>query len=634
MKKSQFIICSAIFLACLVIYFANGNSITSNDDVPTSLLAFNWLENHQLNFDFFRDNPFIYNDTVDFSGKQSPYFFIETSNGHVSAKYPIGPAILSFPIYSLFFLGIRIFDGLHTLFTGIPTDSLDLSSQAFLLSQRTNYETISATLLTALSVVLFYLASRLKFGQSTALLSTFIFGCSTSVWVVCSQGLRQHTVSNLVLLAAMLALFKANRTIEAPQKLLLVLAGFFAGLLHSSRPTSLLFFAALIAYCIYTYRKNCLYFFVGTSSILIGMAWNVYYFGISNFLKGGYADLTSQVQTYSLKYFPESAVGLLLSPNRGWLTLCPILLFAIPGIRRIFRWPSSDDEKLLACLSLACVALYVQYCFYFAWTGVLVYGPSRFLVDVLPVLCFLINYYLYTHFQHAELGAKKLWNGVFIIFFACLIFSTFVQAVGAFGNNSWATIPTPNKERLWKIDDSVVERTTRGIIFDIQDPIDNRREYVAGLQGQVLEFTDSAGYPARRDVVVRAGKVIRLRLDLENTGTSPWYGYETGTKWGLLQAVVRFETLDGAGVGSHRKSKIYVEGGTIQPGETAIAVGDVKFPSQPGPYNMVVMIEASGIDELTDIRQSIRVHILSRHDFKQEYGETLSGFEFQAVPVP
>ncbi|MEO1521830.1 MAG: hypothetical protein AAFU78_13790 [Cyanobacteria bacterium J06633_2] len=630
MSKQTTLVCSLIVLACLLIYFSNETSITSTDDVPTGLLGFNWLENHQLNFDFFRDTATYSNKDSDFSGLQNAYYFIETANGHVSAKYPIGPSILSFPLYAVFFISTKLSDLIQTLISGNPTDSLDLASREFLTSQRTHYETIAATCLSALSAVLFYLASRLKFGAPTALLSTFIFCFSTSMWVVCSQGLRQHTVSNLIVLATMLALFKANRTVDAPQKLLLVLAGFFSGLLHSSRPTSLLFFLAFIVYCIYTYRKNCLYFFVGTSSILMGIAWNVYYFGLSNFLKGGYAQLTSGAQTYSLQYFPESAIGLLFSPSRGWLVLCPILLFAIPGIRKLFQWPLHPDEQLLACLSMACLALYVHYWFYFSWSGVLVYGPSRFLIDVLPIVCFSINYYLHHHFHQLKSGAKKLWSSSFIAFFACLVFSTSVQAIGAFGNNSWATIPTPHGERLWSIQDSLLERTTRGILFDIRDPISNSKSYLDSSTYRLLEFTDRNGTLVREGAEVQAKRNLRLKLKLENTGTSTWYGYESGTKSGILQATVQFTTPDGEEVGRHRKHRIYVEGHEIQPGETAIAVGEVKFPAEPGPYIMTVSLEVAGIGRLSSQEdQSTRIQVRSRRAMQRKYGETPTGFKFE-----
>ncbi len=628
MKKPQLIVCIFIFLACVLIYFSNETSITSNDDVPTSILALNWLENHQLNFDVFRDNPFMYTEELDFVGKQRPYYFIESSNGHLSAKYPIGPAIVSFPIYALFFLCIKAHDAISALITNMPVDSLDLLSKEFLRSQRPSFEGLAATLITALSVVLFYLASNLKFGQSTALLSSFIFGCSTSVWVVCSQGLRQHTVSNFVLLAAMLALFKANRTSGNTQRVLLLSAGFFAGLLHSSRPTSLLFFAALIAYCAYIYRKKCFFFLLGASSILLGIAWNVYYFGFSNFLKGGYAELTGLSQTYSLSYFPESAIGLLFSPNRGWLILCPVLLFIVPGIRRVFRWSAGDDEKLLACLSLACLALYVQYWFYFAWSGVLVYGPSRFLIDVLPVLCFLINYFIYEHLKLADSSPKKLLSPVIILFIACIVFSTFVQVIGAFGNSTWANIPTAHRERLWNINDSVVERTSRGLLFDIRDPIADKKSYAEGLNGEILNVVDVNNTPAKDGTEVATLRRLTLAVTVKNTGTSPWYGYESGASQGLTQLVIDLDTPDGDFSNTHRKNKLYISGVKIAPGETAIAIGDIKFPAQKGPYDMRLSFDVTGLGGFPTKTEDVmyRIRVLSNRQMIKKYGEILRGF--------
>lgn len=60
-----------IFLTCLFIYLFNDRiDLGSNDNIPHTLLAFNWLENHTLHFDNFRDG-YLY------SGGDRPYFLLK-----------------------------------------------------------------------------------------------------------------------------------------------------------------------------------------------------------------------------------------------------------------------------------------------------------------------------------------------------------------------------------------------------------------------------------------------------------------------------------------------------------------------------------------------------------------------------
>lgn len=54
-RKPQAWMSLLIFCTCLFIYLANGETISSTDNDSSSLLAFNWLDNHSLNFDIFRD---------------------------------------------------------------------------------------------------------------------------------------------------------------------------------------------------------------------------------------------------------------------------------------------------------------------------------------------------------------------------------------------------------------------------------------------------------------------------------------------------------------------------------------------------------------------------------------------------
>jgi hypothetical protein len=211
----------------------NNQPITSNDSLPTSLIALNWLEHQTLHLDRFRTAvPYLMPDG------SIPYFFTEAPNGHLTSSYPIGSAVVSYPLYFLFFVYLKIAAFING---GFNLNHLSIDLMADFNQQRMSLEKLAGATLTALANVCFYLVCRLKFSPAAALLTTFIFAFATSNWVVSSQGLWQHTVTNLLLAGALLCLFKANRT-ESLQNLrvLLAIAGFLTGLLPGTRVTNFL----------------------------------------------------------------------------------------------------------------------------------------------------------------------------------------------------------------------------------------------------------------------------------------------------------------------------------------------------------------------------------------------------------
>lgn len=100
-KRPQAWIALLIFCTCVFVYLANGETISSTDNVSSSVLAFNWLDNHSLNFDIFRDG-YLYRTDTKHGANGIPHFFVEAANGHLSSTYPIGNVILTFPLYFLF----------------------------------------------------------------------------------------------------------------------------------------------------------------------------------------------------------------------------------------------------------------------------------------------------------------------------------------------------------------------------------------------------------------------------------------------------------------------------------------------------------------------------------------------------
>jgi hypothetical protein len=576
-----------LFGSTLFIYLANGAIISSNDSVPSSLLAFNWLENHTLHFDAFRGGHYYMPNDI-FGQNGIPYFFTESPTGHLTSAYPIGTALLSFPLYALFFLYLK----LSAILQHQPL-GLDITNPAF-EPQRQFYEKLAGAILAALTNVIFYLLARLKFDRSISLLITFIYGFATLNWAVSSQGLWAHTLSNLALVCILLCLWKANRlegeSLSHRRKTMLVTAGFFSGLLPAIRPTGLLFLAAILVYVVVTYRRETLFFLIGGLSFLFNSAWNVYYFGFSLrvLIVGGYSSLFQHSSTYdwTLSYFNTAFWGYLISPSRGLLIFSPVLLFSIPGWYQVYKRRSQTDERLLILLGIACLVLFIQYCFYVPWWGAITYG-SRFLVDFLPVLCYPIAYVLAHLLNQLEQSRKRVSVLLVSVFLLLTVYSTFVQVVGAFSDRHiWDTSPYFSVDRLWNWQDNQISRHTKNLLLKFNDPIPRPRVYRRQLDGVIEKIQTQNGQLIPEGITVRPSQEIILQAQLKNTGKAQWFGYDTGLRRGRAIVKVQFFDRDQQRIPNSTPNLLFVQG-TPRPGEATKAMGAIVFPQQPGTYQMV-----------------------------------------------
>jgi hypothetical protein len=605
LKRSTPLIGLFIFLGCLFVYLANGRSIVVNDTFPNSLLALSWIRNNTLNFDAFRE---VY------ITEELPWFFVEAPNGHLTSTYPIGTAIVTFPLYLLLALYLKL---LNFLQTGIFdfSASLPAITDPDFHKYRHGFQKLVAAIATALSVALFYLSLRLKFDNFTSLITTFIFAFATTTWVISSQGLWQHTASNLVLTGLILCLLKINRTEGTPKTSLLLVAGFFCGLLPGIRPTSALFSLAAIAYVASVYRKEMIFLSLGLPAAGLQLGWNFYYFGFGNLI-GGYSKQFSTGHSsyiFTFQYFKEAFWGLLLSPSRGILIFSPILLLATVGAYQLFRRMSGKDEKLFACLTVACLILFIHYCFYFPWYASLTYGP-RFLTDLLPVLCFLIGYLLDAQFKYqyhlpginnaCKVSStsspqvqgslqKKILSITAIVFLIFLLFSTFTQIVGSFGNPLiWNGLPIKYESRLWEWRDNQISRATQGLFFKLIKPIKAPKVYLQKTDGVIQQIQDENEQSLIEPILVHPSEQRVIKAQVRNTGATQWFGYETGMGRGETRIKPIFVNQSNQQILPDEfpfPGQLHVSG-MPKPGGIVTAIGTITFPKEPGNYTMILKL--------------------------------------------
>jgi hypothetical protein len=550
--------CLAIFVATLTIYMANGETISSYDTAPSTLFAYNLLAYHTLDFDRFRHSYF--------DALGGGYAFVEAPDGHLSPVFPIGTALLTYPLYA-------------AMYALDPPG--DITSPRFELRRARDEKRVAATI-AALSAVLLYLCARLLGTPLQAGVVTALFAFGTDTWMTSSQALWQHGPVSLVTLGLIYALLRAARAAPGRGRAgWLVLAGACAGFLPVIRPTALLFSLAGGAYALATFRRASVPFWIAAAgAVAPGIGWNLAVFHV---LSGGYA-VNLPAYDFAPADVAVAFAGLLVSPSRGLLVFTPLVVFAVVGAVRAAR-AGGAEARLLLVMAGACVALTVNYACTLIWEGGACYGP-RFLTDVMGPAALLWVYVVPR--------APRAFAAGTAVFALVAAYSVAVQAAGAWGGAAgarWNGVPIDiarRPARVWQLRDSQIERNVRGTYYHIIPDYPTRgAAYAAGFAGDVLAVTAPGGAP----IVAAPGSSVDLTALVRNTGTSPWYGYPTAVYNGEAQVRVRVVNARGALV---RAGVLYVDGAP-RAGETGTALGTIVMPAAAGTYRAALDVIAFGI---------------------------------------
>lgn len=583
---------SIIFLICTLVYLANNQTIGAGDTYPNSLLAFNLLENHTLDLDIFRN-------TVQCPlGAKSCYYFVEGINGHLSSLYPIGTAILTFPVYIVCFVIVKI------LHIGVPLDITSVHFEYY----RSICEKIAATIVTSLTVVTFYICSRIKFSPSVSKLSTFIFAFATNTWMTSSQALWQHGASNLVVILIVFCLIQTNRSNNNVRVMYMVLAGIGCGLLPGIRPTSIVFSIAAIVYSLFIYRSYFIFILIPSLiSSLPCLIWNIYYFGN---LSGGYSVVfNTSPYIFTLSHFTTAFLGTFISPSKGLLIFSPVVLYSLLGLNVVFRNRSGRDEKMIACMAIASTILLTSYCFYVVWWGGASCGP-RFATDILPILCFIIGYYLDYLKNLSDSSSNyrfkiSILTSLIIISFAI----QFINVSSYIGSN-WFPAPYNaemhnNLDRLWQLKDSQIERAAKFTLHKYVPSSTPRitSNDLAQSAGSIVDIIAPNDMPLVAPLSVKHSSIIILKLQLINLGRTQMHGYQEVLVTGETRIRGLLYDQNNKVVGENR---FYLMN-SPKPQELSEAIGDIRFPQKSGDYRLVFSFIIEGMGEFPEIKTSSSV---------------------------
>jgi hypothetical protein len=386
------VVAVALFLLCLTCYLANGRTQPADksfDTLPNRLLPFSVLAFHTLTLD-------------PFAAELGPHlkYYAQHRRGHLVGFYPIGAALVAFPIYlpAWAWLSARGRITSADLFAATPA-----------------LEKVSASVIAALAVVFVYLTLRRRVSARTAFLASVGLGLGTSMWATASQLLWQHGPVALSIAAGFFFLTDPERSMRS-----VVLAGLAYSLAVATRPTAAVFWMAAFGALLLDRRPlrerftNAAWFAAaGIPAVLFSTAFNLYWY--SNPL-GGYSLKADEILGW--RDLPIGAAGLLVSPNRGLFLFSPIVFLGIVGLVRSFR--RFSEEPLLPMLAIAAMIHFLFISGSTTWAGGWAFGP-RYLVDILPILAL-----------GAGLELPHLGRAAGFALAVALVWSVLVQWDGAF----------------------------------------------------------------------------------------------------------------------------------------------------------------------------------------------------------
>ncbi len=548
-----------IFAVVLIVFLANGRTISGGDSVPAKNLPLSILEHGNF-----------YLDQLKMPGKKIPYYLRE-SGGHYVSDYPVGAALMALPFYA-------------------PSIACRVSPSSRIFSE---LEKVSAATIVALSAWLLYMAAVCVTANWMAMVLTFIYALGTTSFSVSSQALWQHGPAQLALAAAIYCLIRAR---DDPRW-----AG-YAGLPLAfeviTRPVDALIAAPLGLYVLVSYRREIWRFIATAMPPLLFQLWyNAAYFGTP----------------FRLQFFTQSAsVGgqrvpsagfwatpladglavVILSPGRGLLFYSPVFALAFIGLALAWR---RNGDVLLRYLGVSAALSILMVAKWHSSSGGESFGP-RLLADLTPILALAL-------FPLADsIGNRRALAAVFAVLTAWSITAnSFGAFIGYRGWNRWA-LANP-ETRLWLWGDNPVVDPLRSIFDSVRIALAH-----SSTSRNSPELLD-AGLSVRTAPSITAvpGAPVRVSLRATNTGKAVWLTGRSPDERGVVSLGCEWRR-DGSLVGdSEARRELHL---SVFPGDSMDLEASTLAPDAPGRYELEISLAAEvNRQTLRSIGQPLRVPV-------------------------
>ncbi len=530
-----------LFFISFIVYNANFRFIASGDSVPSALIPIVLLTRGNIIMNEF--NQYYLKTSV------RPYFFRETRFGYLPYS-PLATGILLTPLYAI---PVYWFETYHPTIEDWATFS------------RIG-EKISASLIAAFSVALFYLlACRLGASFGLSLILSLAYAFASQSWSTSSQALWQHGPGILMMLtASLLALGQVGN----PTTKKAISLGLACGIAVAVRPTNMLFALPLYGWTVMKRPGHLAAYTVPMAMVGLALAgYNHIAFGD---LRGTYT------QPFHTPLW-EGLKGVLLSPGRGLFIYFPLTLFGLMG----FFYSRREGVRFSSFYSvlMTCVVMNVLFMSkWYGWGGGHCFGP-RLLTEIQPMLLILSIPFL-------SLPANKYikWAGFSIVFLWCLG----IQIVGAFlypaGN--WNTSPRNvdrDPSRLWDWKDNPVSRDIMTVV--------NRYRSKPGPFPLREWKADYRVFPKRIVLAPRETKDVWVLVT--NTGQEPWTNVGDSNGERLVSLSYHIEKWNGTRI--RFDGERVGLGRVVWPGQTILLSLPIQAPTADGEYVVEISLVQEGI---------------------------------------
>jgi len=287
--------------------------------------------------------------------------------------------------------------GLGTSLVALPLAWLGLVIPAWGMIQTAMLLNVVVTALTA--TLVFVYVRRLGYSSSTALASALVFGLGTMAWPYAKYFFSEPLTGICLLAAAYFTLQPGPPQGERSSWVRLGLAGFSLGLATATRFANAalvpIYALLLAAHLLRTAGITRWSEIRSHPSVLVRVTWRgLFAFAVPlalwaallagyNYVRFGDPLTTGYLaeESFSAPWI-AGILGLLVSPGKGLLVFCPVLVAVLPSLPSLFR-----RHRLDAILTLLVAAAYVLlYGKWFMWHGGFAWGP-RFLLPIIPLLC-------------------------------------------------------------------------------------------------------------------------------------------------------------------------------------------------------------------------------------------------------
>jgi hypothetical protein len=545
----------SLFLGVVFIYSLNGRALTAGgDSIPATYLPLSLLRELDFDLDEFL---FLYEGEM-------PHY-VQHINGHIVSAYPPWAGVMAIPVYLLPVLG-------------------GLSAQSPWIH---DLEKLSATLITALSVVLLLCTMRRLTNTKIAWLIAIVYAFGTSSFSSSSQALWQHGPSQLFLT---LTLYWLVRGLDEPR--FSAYAGLALGSAIICRPSNVLMAIPVAAYVLIRHRAQFVAFCLAAlPPFLAFVTYNTLYNGspVSTGFAVGIID-PARLRSLGAHLFKtplrEGLAGILVSPSRGLFIYSPILLLAFVGMVMAWRDCKLVLLKYLSPAPLLTILLTAKW---INWWGGGSYGP-RLLADISPFLCL----YLYPPFERAQ--SRPLLKSAIVVLIAL---SIGLHALRVFAGGDWNGHPFVDwhPERLWLWTDSPIVYYAKNTLLDAVAEV--KRHMLALPTSRNAPHQLAASYRLTSLVpgtTLQPGDFLLCHVNVVNTGGAAWLDR---ARWEKGEVRLRWRWFE---EGQERQ---VIEGGwligyDVLPGQAYEFTLEITTPRKPGNYLLEIGLVSEGVTAFAD----------------------------------